>query len=161
LARSTEVTEIGGEFRRRYEVMDPLDNAYSRESMQRVLAALETILATDPLEVFPATAAGLGTAPKGPSIIVARKDRIDIRPLSRPKVRSAMLVVGSPELLGIQPVQARGGPLLVGYSRSSVVSWNPRISLEPVNTYEVVDPHGIDSVTHVTAPDGLHTYVLK
>jgi len=145
---------------RKWGVPDPLDHAYSRENMHRVLSALREILATDPFTVFPASAPGLGVAPEGPSIIVTRGDRIEIRSRTRPEARSSVLAAGSPGLLGIQPVKLGGNLLLVGYSNSAVLAWNPRESLDPARSYEVNESSGINSVTHVDAPDGLHTYVL-
>jgi len=57
-------------------------------------------------------------------------------------------------------VKVHGETLLVGYSKSAVLAWNPPASLDPVNSYEVGDPDGINSVSHLAGPDGLHTYVL-
>ena len=160
LSESAGYSEAQREILRSVGVYDPLDKPYSRENMHRVLAALEEILAADPLKVFPAQPAGLGVAPEGPSIAVGRKDRIDIYPFHRPKARSSVLIVGTPGLLGVEPVPGPGGPMLVGYTKSAVLAWNPRSSRDLVHSYEVDAPYGIESVTHLAAPDGLHTYVL-
>lgn len=84
LSKYEAVLKAPAPIRQRYGATDPMDDAYSLENMHRVLLAVDAILAADPLRVFPQATAGLGKAPAGPSIVSARWDRIDIRPLNTP-----------------------------------------------------------------------------
>ncbi|MFF5296516.1 SIR2 family NAD-dependent protein deacylase [Paractinoplanes globisporus] len=139
---------------------DPLDKPYTVENVQRLASSLESVLAADPYTVFPVPAAGLGSVPAGPAVIVARGDQAELRAADNLAVRSAALRAGTGDLRRVEAVAWRGKTYLTGYSPSAAYLWEPRVSLEPARIFESADGGRVKSVAHVVQDDTLHTFVL-
>ncbi|GAA0452992.1 hypothetical protein Ade02nite_01080 [Paractinoplanes deccanensis] len=150
----------GGERLGNPDHVDPLDKPYTVQNVQRLASSLESVLAADPFTAFPVPAAGLGSVPAGPSLIVARGDRAEIRAADNLAVPSAALRAGTGALRRIEAIAWRGKTYLTGYSPSAAYLWEPQASLEPAQIHESADGGRVKSVAHIVQGDALHTFVL-
>jgi hypothetical protein len=131
----------------RFAFMRPRESDYAIENCFRILTSLMGIWKCDPNNTFPDPVIGIASSmPLENCLVVARKSRLEIRPVTDPRGVQALLLMDS-HCSRPESHHYRNRKIVSSYTREAVHIWDPSIST-PIGTFAVPGPYGISDVVH-------------